>query len=650
MKVYYDKIEGHRKKFKITIPELCDELDIVRVTYWKWKTGKTAPAESKVRKIAQILKINVNEISDIEPDAEASSVDISQNIDSWLLLGGKKEEQRINEQKLFQNLLEKHQRELRQASILTRALLSSIETCFYVKDVNSKFILANDAFLDMVGLDKERDVLGLTDTSFFSKQEAERNIQQDLQVIATGDSLKYEGYTPNGRKRKWSIIYKSAIFDVKGKIAGLIGVFVDITKRKKEESLRMMLENCINTINDVITVRDFESNTPLFLNKAAQNVLDMYKGGNEEYLSWIEKNIHPEEKERELEYAKYKNWPERRTLRIIDNDGLTKFLEAYNTITSYRNRDCRITVVRDITDKKESEKVKELLKKLLDNSELAVSITAVNNNVQELIYANKAVKNIYGYPPENFYKKKDFWINNCLHPDYVEREKKYREKKKWPANYYYKIIDADGNIKWIENKTITEQGCLLGMERDVTDKFRNDLRSHFIESIQNKSKTALYAINRKNWVIAENQEVPFLLKLKKTKFNILTLNSGIEDISGYLMKHFLEDPQFWLSILHPDDKEKEIEYFSNASWPEKRRYRIISKSGKIRTIQSTFYKSSGEYDYAVDKDITELINECSIDIAKKLLKNGICHNIIENSTGLSKEDIDNLNSQLKRKV
>ena len=75
MKIYYEKIKEFRKLNKITITEFCNILCIARATYWNWESGKNLPAESKVKLIAKFLKVKVDEISDLRPEAELSKAD-----------------------------------------------------------------------------------------------------------------------------------------------------------------------------------------------------------------------------------------------------------------------------------------------------------------------------------------------------------------------------------------------------------------------------------------------------------------------------------------------------------------------------------------------------------------------------------------------
>ncbi|MCP4180060.1 MAG: PAS domain-containing protein [bacterium] len=253
MKIDYAKIKELLYSKKLSITELCSKIGIVRATYWNWYTGKSFPSEVKVRLIAKELNVNVNIISDLEPDQEYSEVDLANTVDSWLLIGGKNEYKRIQEQNKLIALIKNMQQELRQSSILTKVLMSSTEAMFYIKDTKLKYIIANDSFLKNVSFDTESNILGMDDRSFFTKLEAEQNTKLDLDVLQTGKPIKnFEGYIPGSRKKRWGMMSKYPIIDSLGKNGGVVGTFVDITKRKKSETFRETLEYALGLLDVTI--------------------------------------------------------------------------------------------------------------------------------------------------------------------------------------------------------------------------------------------------------------------------------------------------------------------------------------------------------------------------------------------------------------
>src|ERR1051326_2979720 len=107
------------------------------------------------------------------------------------------------------------------------------------KDLNERFTFANQRFCATLGKSLEQ-IIGKTDFDFFPPPLAEKYQRDDRYVIRTGESFETieENVTPNGAKTYVNVI-KPPIYDPKGQIIGIQGIFWDITERKRfEEQLQ----------------------------------------------------------------------------------------------------------------------------------------------------------------------------------------------------------------------------------------------------------------------------------------------------------------------------------------------------------------------------------------------------------------------------
>jgi len=57
MKVDLKKIQLYRKQKKISLDELCNEIDISRTTIWKWKKNKSFPNISLPNQEGNLLRL-----------------------------------------------------------------------------------------------------------------------------------------------------------------------------------------------------------------------------------------------------------------------------------------------------------------------------------------------------------------------------------------------------------------------------------------------------------------------------------------------------------------------------------------------------------------------------------------------------------------
>ena len=355
MEFYSGTFKTLRKQKKVAMSVVAQKIGISRKTLGHWENAQRKPNEVKIRMLANALDISVDEISDLKPEHPISSGKFSEVIESWLSLADSTDKKRIEQETEFISKIIQQQKELRQAGIVIKALLSSIHCSFYIKDTNLKYITANQTFLKNISLDTGYHVLGKTDKNLFPEMEAKKNNDQDRKVIITGNPiLKNEDFIPGTRKKKWGQISKQPIFDTEGKIVGLVGTFHDITDRKKAEEIRELLEEkSVNSMSEAITVTDIKNKQYLFLNNAKAKIFGysketFYKNGPD---FWFNKCIHSDSKAEQAEYRKTGKWPKIRDYKILKPNGDTRWVE---TIYSYPQKkllgkECAITLTMDIT-------------------------------------------------------------------------------------------------------------------------------------------------------------------------------------------------------------------------------------------------------------------------------------------------------------
>ncbi|HJO94782.1 MAG TPA: PAS domain-containing protein [Victivallales bacterium] len=395
MRVYYNKIKELRKIKKITIAEFCSNLSIARATYWNWESGKNMPAEFRVKLMAKILNVKVNEISDLKPERELSKANLSESVESWLLLGGNYERQRIEQQNKFIKMVKQLHHELGQASTLTRVIMTSTNAMLYIKDNNLDYIIANNAFLTNVSHEVHVSILGKEDKYFFNSKEASLNTEQDKEVLESGIALvNKEGYIPGSKNKLWGLISKYPILDSNGKMAGVFGTFVDITHKREQEKINELLKLSLDRGTDAI-----------FLKNRQQN----------------------------------KYW-----------------------------------------------------------------------------YISRGTEILYGYPLETFYNDTKFWLNECLHPDFREKELEYQKFLNWPKIHKYKIITAYKEIKWIEERVYSGSNYTLKIERDISSIIDNETKN--IELVK---------LNIVEKLLNENIDINIISR---------SFNLSIAEIEGYIYR------------------------------------------------------------------------------------------------------------------
>ena len=128
---------------------------------------------------------------------------------------------------------------VQKSEILLRAVVEGTTDAVFVKDLDGRYLLANQAAVRFIGRPVD-EVLGRDDRQFFGTADAERLIANDRATMAGGKVVNLEEtVTSSGSKRTYHAT-KAPFRDASGMVTGLIGVSRDITERKQiEDALRL---------------------------------------------------------------------------------------------------------------------------------------------------------------------------------------------------------------------------------------------------------------------------------------------------------------------------------------------------------------------------------------------------------------------------
>jgi PAS domain S-box-containing protein len=155
----------------------------------------------------------------------------------------------VNSQLLRRSIryaMERHRAEekLVASEAFYHSLVENLPQNILRKDLQERFTFANQKFCSILGKSLS-EVIGKTDFDFFPPQLAEKYQRDDQFVMRTGRAFETveENIAPGGEKRYVNVV-KTPIYDAKGKIIGIQGIFWDITERKQwEERLQKANED-----------------------------------------------------------------------------------------------------------------------------------------------------------------------------------------------------------------------------------------------------------------------------------------------------------------------------------------------------------------------------------------------------------------------
>ena len=477
MEFYKEKLIEHRKQSHLSAEKISQAVGVSRPTYWKWEKGYSAPNIRQIRRLTKVLEISVKEISDLN-EIETKTEDIyPKSVESYLSF------LKVHETQNFKQIINDALKttlvlsdKLEESGLIIKAILSGIDTMFYVKDKDLKYVVANDAFLKNLSLKKEFKVYGCSDKDFFSKKEADMNATLDESILMTGEPIVKESFIPGSRKRKWGIISRTPIFDQKGNVYGVIGNFIDITKRKNAEKMLNTLKKCIDAMADGMILQDVSGEKVFYYNKAVEEIFGYGKENtlnktktNHEF--WLNTCVHPDDREKELNYMKKKKWPEKRQYRIIRPSGDVRWTESRITTSSFGKEELHLTIISDITDRKELETQNNKLRSIIDSSDEVVWYGEAdeNNNLISMDFVNEALYKITGIKTEelkNCKGTKNVW-HDIIHKDDLESFKNWNKLGEFEYRIAHKVT---GEVTRLRARNYMRGTTKYGFINDITER------------------------------------------------------------------------------------------------------------------------------------------------------------------------------------
>jgi transcriptional regulator with XRE-family HTH domain len=277
---YKDKFKEFRKLKGISMLELAEIGNISRKSVSIWEKGERQPNPKYIRILAKALNVDISEISNMQPENKLSAIELSKTRDTLISYVNKEHD--LNDKINYAlNIILSLKDEIGQINFILKALTSALDSIFYIKDKDCKYVIVNEAFLKNISLHIDYKAIGKIDKDFFAQKEAELNTNEDKSVISSGHSIiNKEDYILGSRKKKIGLISKIPIMDSEGDSAGLIAIFTDITHQKEAEKHRILLEKVIDgTGSNIFIVR--KTNKPrqplelLFVNEKTLNLLGL---------------------------------------------------------------------------------------------------------------------------------------------------------------------------------------------------------------------------------------------------------------------------------------------------------------------------------------------------------------------------------------
>jgi PAS domain S-box-containing protein len=125
---------------------------------------------------------------------------------------------------------------------ILQAVIEATPDEIFVKDLEGRYILVNEAFARFIGK-SPADIVGRNDFELYPEKDARGFVEADRQVLASGKPQAFEGVATGAAGERTYLVTKGVYRDKNGQILGVYGISHDITElQQAHESLEQTRE------------------------------------------------------------------------------------------------------------------------------------------------------------------------------------------------------------------------------------------------------------------------------------------------------------------------------------------------------------------------------------------------------------------------
>jgi diguanylate cyclase (GGDEF)-like protein/PAS domain S-box-containing protein len=146
------------------------------------------------------------------------------------------------------------------------AMINHVPDYIYAKDLEGRFLFANQAVVGNNGLKTVADIVGLTDLELHGPAAATGIAEIEQRVMETGEpDLGYEERAMRGGHDRWLMMSRVPLRDKSGNVIGVVGASRDITARKASERLMKAQARLLEMIVQSVAIPSFVTELALLL-------------------------------------------------------------------------------------------------------------------------------------------------------------------------------------------------------------------------------------------------------------------------------------------------------------------------------------------------------------------------------------------------
>lgn len=376
----------------------------------------------------------------------------------------------------------KIEKELRQSEEKFRNIVINSHEYICILDLSGRINYANPFFLESFEFSTEEitkmNFGDLVDSSYLNPN------QFDINELTSYSSRSIELPLINKKGQRIFVLASfSAAYDSNNVIQYYSVILTDITLKKESEKDLLLIRSIFEASHDgiaLISKKKFvlvnDSFVRMFGYRSASEIIgqDPLDFVDKDDIINVSRYIKNAE-EGDDSPTRY-DFKGRRRNNVI--------IELENSVSFYETNDEKfiVWVLRDITEEKKAQEAlqisEERYRSISENIKESIFTAEMINGKLQTVFYTPTIKQITGYTAEEFLGEIEKW-EKIIHPDDIEETKsKMQNLFNDPArnfeSFEYRIIDALGNIIWIENKITIKRDSkgeilkLFGVVSDIT--------------------------------------------------------------------------------------------------------------------------------------------------------------------------------------
>ena len=199
-------------------------------------------------------------------------------------------------------------------------------------------------------------------------------------------------------------------------------------------------------------------------------------------------------------------------------------------------------------------------------------------------YVSPQIEEFFGYPADDWLRH-GRW-HERLHPEDRERilEAYHRaDRTGEPFREEYRLVHRDGHAVWVRDESVLirddagEPAFRQGVYYDVTSRKETEQQ---LRRTEERFRTLV-------------EQLPAITYIDEFQPNVPTwptvyMSPQVESILGYSPEEWRRDPELWLSILHPEDRERALEAdhrHYDTGEPLMQEFRLLARDGSVHWMR-----------------------------------------------------------------